>query len=466
MNWKLFSTISLWSLLIFIACRKDEISFDQPTQKLSISADTVVLDTVYNQMRSSTHLVKIFNNENKDIKIPKIYLGQGENSQYKINVDGKAGHYFTNIPLRSKDSLFVFIEIAPNIKSPEIVAEDHVYIESGIAQQKITLLSVIQDAEFFISPKDNPKIINNDTNWDKSKVKIILGELQLAEGKTLNIHPDTKVYFMQNSGLKINKNATLNISGDLGKEVILRGHRNEPRYDTIPKNWNGIVLEEGSKLNINYAKIFGGTTGLYLNQATAKVKNTILHTFQDYGIFAINTKIDAENLVINNTGISNIGIVKGGIYNILHSTLANFWSIFTYQKPTVISAQNEWITSNGKREYSDLTLNLKNSIAYTKYDDAIKLTPSLQSLFSYTFENSLIKHSANSSYAWENNSSIINSIKNLNPLFVNTFISKMNLSLKENSPAKEKGNPSTAQQVPFDIRKVNRTSTPNIGAYQ
>lgn len=466
MNWKLFSTISLWSLFIFLACRKDEISFDYPTQRLSISADTVVLDTVYNQMRSSTHLVKIFNIENKDIKIPKIYLGQRENSQYKINVDGKAGHHFTNIPLRSKDSLFVFIEIAPNIKSPEIVAEDHIYIESGLAQQKITLLSVIQDAEFFISPKDNPKIINNDTNWDKSKVKIILGELQLAEGKTLNIHPETKVYFMQNSGLKINKNATLNISGDLGKEVILRGHRNEPRYDTIPKNWNGIVLEEGSKLNINYAKIFGGTTGLYLSQATAKIKNTILHTFQDYGIFAINTKMDAENLVINNTGISNIGIVKGGIYNVLHSTLANFWSISAYQKPTVISAQNEWITSNGKREYTDLTLNLKNSIAYTKYDDAIKLTPSSKSLFRYTFENSLIKHSANSGYAWEGNSSIINSIKNLNPLFINTFISKMNLSLKENSPAKGKGNSSTAQQIPLDIKKVNRTSTPNIGAYQ
>lgn len=50
-------------------------------------------------------------------------------------------------------------------------------------------------------------------------------------------------------------------------------------------------------------------------------------------------------------------------------------------------------------------------------------------------------------------------------MFINTSISKMDLRLKNNSPAKGKANRNTALQVPLDIKKINRTSMPNMGAY-
>ncbi|MDO4764008.1 MAG: hypothetical protein Q4A00_06455 [Flavobacteriaceae bacterium] len=463
MNFKLFLGIGLWFSILFVACRKDEIAFNTPSQRLSVSADTIIMDTVYHQIRSATYVAKIFNRENKNVKIPRIYLGQGENSQYKINVDGKSGHQFTNVPIRAKDSLFIFVEIFPKANAKELVAEDHIFIETPLVQQKITLLSLVQDAEFFISSADKPKIIDKDTSWDTAKAKIILGEVQLAEGKTLSINKGTRIYFMPNSGLKINKNATLNINGDLNEEVILRGYRNEARYDTLPKNWDKILLEEGSKLNMNYAKIFGGTTGLHLNHSNATIKNSIIHTFQDYGIFAINSQINAENMVINNTGISNINIVKGGNYHILHSTLANYWS-FSHNSSLAVFAQNHY-TTNENKEVAPLEFSFKNSIAYTQKNNAIQFDFSEQN-FNYQIESSLIKYGNNAGYQWENNPAIINSIKNEDPLFVSTFISKMNLSLKDNSPAKGKGNPQTAQSVPLDIKKINRSNTPNMGAYQ
>lgn len=43
---------------LFTACRKDEISFDESTKKLGISSDTVILDTVYNHLRSETYASK------------------------------------------------------------------------------------------------------------------------------------------------------------------------------------------------------------------------------------------------------------------------------------------------------------------------------------------------------------------------------------------------------------------------
>ena len=42
----------------------------------------------------------------------------------------------------------------------------------------------------------------------------------------------------------------------------------------------------------------------------------------------------------------------------------------------------------------------------------------------------------------------------------------MNLRTANDSPAKKKGNVSTAAGVPQDIKGVSRTSNPTIGAYQ
>lgn len=460
MNWKIFFGSSLWILVLLMACRKDSLSFDAPSQILQLSADTVVLDTVYNQLRSSTYAVKIFNKENKNIQIPKIYLEKGISSQYKINVDGKAGYSFNNIPLRANDSLYIFIEVAPNIQSKELIAEDQIKISTVFSEQQITLLSVIQDAEFIVSTSENPKIINENSSWDNSKIKIISGEVQLAENKTLSIEKGTKVYLMANGSLKINKNATLNINGNLGEEIIIRGHRNEPKYDTLPKNWDKIYLGEGSTLNMNYAKIFGGTTGLYLNHSKAKIKNSIIHTFQDYGIFAINANLEAQNMVMNNSRIANLNIVKGGTYNILHSTLANYWQL-SYSSALAIYAQNNWQNQN-----ADLNLNFKNSIAYTQKSNAIKFAPTTDSNFNYIFENSLIRFGENAGFSWNNNPFIIHSLANIDPLFTNPHTRNMSLSLSAKSPAKGKGNHNISSQIPLDIKKINRITSPTIGAYQ
>lgn len=121
---KIFSFFGFWLALFVISCNRDEIEFDAPGKKLRFSVDTLVLDTVYNQVRSETYAVKIYNDENKDISIPKIYLESGNSSLYRINVDGKAGTEFTNVPLRKKDSLYIFVEIAPIANAPEAIAEE------------------------------------------------------------------------------------------------------------------------------------------------------------------------------------------------------------------------------------------------------------------------------------------------------------------------------------------------------
>ena len=91
----------------------------------------------------------------------------------KTNVDGKVGTDFSQVALRKKDSLYVFVEIAPVANAPEAIAEDKVVFETAAGQQKVTLFSVVQDAEYFIQTGENPVTINQNTTWTKDKVKVI-----------------------------------------------------------------------------------------------------------------------------------------------------------------------------------------------------------------------------------------------------------------------------------------------------
>ena len=459
-KFKLILAFSFWTLLTAVSCNRDDINFESPSQMLRFSADTVFLDTVYNQVRSETYAVKLYNDEDKDVMIPKITLESGAASLYRINVDGQSGTDFSNIPLRKKDSLYIFVEIAPIANAPEAIAEDRINIQTPAGNQNITLFSVVQDAEFFIESKTNPNILSANTTWTNNKAKIIFGNLTLEDGKTLDIEGGTKVYFHKNSGLRISKNAKLNVNGDLGNEVIFRGDRNDPRYDTIPKNWNGILMDTNSTLNMNYARVFGGTRGLEIMGATATIDNSVFHTHQEFGIFAVNSVVTANNLVMNNCGEADFGIFKGGTYNITHSTLANYWDLNSSLPGLGLYASNEY--DNGTAlEQGALSLNIRNSIIYTAQDNAVVFKPTSGQTFNYTFQNSLLKYGSGSNYTLDPGS-----IKNQDPEFQNYFTQKMNLRLKDNSPAKGKGNVAAATTVPFDIVKISRTVNPTMGAYQ
>ncbi len=467
MKAKIFLLISFWLALFSISCKNDDISFDNNySAKLKFSRDTVLCDTVYNQVRSETYLVKVYNKENKDILIPNISLEKGASSLYRINVDGKSGINFDNVPLRKNDSLFIFVEIAPIAYAKEAIAEDNIIFKNPTGNQQVTLLSVVQDAEFYIQSSTNPNILSNNTTWRNNKAKIIYGNLTLADGKTLDIQAGTKVYFAKNSSLSISKNATLNISGDLNNEVTFRGDRNDPRYDTIPQNWKGISLAEGSTLNMNYAKVFGGETGLELKNTNANIKNTIIHTFQKYGIYALNSVVNLQNTAINNCGEANFGIYKGGKIDITHSTLANYWNFNNSLPGYSIYATNEFTNSTGAKENAALDLNIKNSIIYGDKDNSILLKPISGQTFNYLIDYSLVKYGNNAGYTFDGNQFVVNSIKNKDPKFINYFTEKMNLRVAADSPAKGKAKLTTAQNIPQDIVKVSRTTNPTIGAYQ
>jgi hypothetical protein len=100
----------LFILLTTFSCRKDEIITDS-SAKLSFSTDTLIVDTVFSTIGSTTRRIVVYNRNNQRINISTIAVAGGLNSQFRINVDGVSGNQHQNVEIEANDSLFIFVEV-------------------------------------------------------------------------------------------------------------------------------------------------------------------------------------------------------------------------------------------------------------------------------------------------------------------------------------------------------------------
>ena len=75
-------------LLTFFACRKDENFTTDSSAKVAFSSDTLRFDTVFTSLGSATRYIKVFNRNNKPIKITQISLENKTSAVFNLNIDG------------------------------------------------------------------------------------------------------------------------------------------------------------------------------------------------------------------------------------------------------------------------------------------------------------------------------------------------------------------------------------------
>jgi len=110
----LYSLFLLVLIIVWSSCRKDFES-EPSVGNLEFSVDTLFLDTIFTNIGSSTYSFKVYNRTDVDFTIPTIALALGENSRYRLNVDGIAGKSFEDIQVLANDSIFVFVETTVDI---------------------------------------------------------------------------------------------------------------------------------------------------------------------------------------------------------------------------------------------------------------------------------------------------------------------------------------------------------------
>lgn len=483
------------------ACRSDFESVAS-TGDLRFSRDTIYLDTVFSNIGSSTYRLKVYNNSKNDIVIPSVKLKRGLDSKYRMNVDGMQGvdgKIFTNVNLLAKDSLYIFIETTANIadaNATDFLYTDEIEFDTAENLQSIPLITLIQDA-VFLYPKRNSEGITeslpldenqnidgfyldendatngNELHFTNNKPYVIYGYAAVPEGKTVVFDAGSRVHFHTNSGLLVSKNASIQINGTqsttaaLENEVLFEGDRLETDYSNVPGQWGTIWLTEGStKNNINHLTIKNATVGLLIQTndgTTVNIKNTQIYDSSNYGILAQNTKIEAENMVINNAGKATLSCTYGGDYKFTHATFNNNWNS---SNQLAVEISNSSLTATPEANaLNQATFN--NCIIYGNNTNELQLFQNITADFNYQFNSCLIKFGSTSStstnYQFQTDAvHYSNIILNESPKFENSNSNKLNID--ETSGAFTKGD--AAYLIPLDILGSSRTLPPDLGAYQ
>lgn len=492
------------SFLLLISCNDDVFETVKSTGNLEFSRDTVYLDTVFTNTSSSTRTLKIYNRSSNNITIPNIKLGRGDNSFYRLNVDGIAGKSFKNIDILSKDSIFIFIEATidfSQVTNP--IYTDSIVFDNGDNLQDVDLVTLVQDAHFLFPQRDAQGVketivlgtgsdgeeiavegfyLDDDTEWNNDKPYVIYGYVGVPNNKTLTINKGVQVHFHKNSGLLVEKDASLKVYGELNEEVIFEGDRLEPGFSEIAGQWGTIWLRAGSKNHqIDYAIIKNNTIGILMDSIgslispTLKISNTQIYNTASFGLLGRTANIKGENLVIANNGQSSLACTIGGTYNFTHTTFANYWNGSIRELPTVlINNYIAFINTDGSESVlvRDLKLaNFTNSIIDGNQNIEFFLDKNDAGAFNYNFKNNLLKFEDASGKFLDNplfdfddlshyQNNIFNGEADFKDIQNNQYI------IGENSDANDQADVNEAQQVPLDILNVSRTSNPDTGAYQ
>ncbi|WP_209400028.1 hypothetical protein [Pseudozobellia sp. WGM2] len=500
-----FLVISITILTLFgFSCRKD-FEYTASSGNLHFSKDTVYLDTVFSSIGSSTYTLKVYNHSGNDIQIPSISLGKGQESAYRLNVDGIAGKNFTNIPVNSKDSLFIFIESTIDISDAginEFLYTDLLQFDEGDNLQEIALVTLVKDAIFLYPEKDasgkkRQILVENDTEENLTTVPgfefgsdelvltndkpyVVYGYAAIPQSKSLLIEAGTRIHFHKNSGLYVSPGSSLKIEGAVSQdslrlenEVIFEGNRLDHEFSDQPAQWDGVIIASGSTSNeINHLTLKNALTGIkvfgddILNEPTLSLRNTQVYNSLINNLRAISAFIIGENCVFGSSGGSSFLINSGGSYSFNHSTIANYWTD-GLRTSSALQIDNEPF---GKRENSELIkADFQNSIIYGNNANEISLTNNNSNTFNYFFNNCLIKledqaMQNESPFDAVNDNHYLNNFFNEDVHFRNTIHN--NFQLSPESFAIGKADPDISVNVPQDINGIFRDEKPDIGAYE
>jgi len=458
------------AIILLTHCKKDRFLND-PSARLAFSTDTLTFDTVFTTLGSTTKFFKVYNRNKRPIKISSILLEGGNNSNFRINVDGIPTVKATDIEIAGRDSLYIFVEVTvdPNNQNTPFIISEFILFETNGNMQKVILTAWGQNAIYF-----NGDIIC-DTIWTNIKPYVIFNSILVDSSCTLTIQEGVRIHCHGNSGILVK--GTLVVNGTKDDPVTFQGTRLEQFYDDKPGQWPGIFILRGSTGSvIDHAVIKNATWGISVgshdnpdlssftlaNIPDVTIKHTIVKNSLAVGIFGFFSVIQAENCLVFNSGQHNAQLVFGGFYNFIHVTLANFGSFWLKHNSPILHLSN-FVEVDKKPFNRDLDATFTNCIIYGNVEEEIALDDDKIAAFDYLFENCLLKTNLNTTNS-VNYMSIIKSdtlIENA-PDFVK--INDDDYHLQSTSPCINKGKPtSVLDDLEENIRDAVK---PDMGAFE
>ncbi len=457
MKYPLFILILTGLVLSFQACKKDTI-FSK--DHLDFSTDTVLFDTIFTTVGSTTKRFKIYNNNNAKILVEEIELMGGTNSPFRINVDGVSGVFHEDVVVPKNDSLFIFVEVTlevNNVTNPLIISDSIRFQTNGV-DQYIMLDVWGQDAYFHVN-----EIVSG--TWANDKPHVIYGLAAVGypgidSNLNLTIPQGTEVYCHKDAMLLVYK-SSLDIQGVYNNEVTFQGDRLESFYDDKPGQWWGIRFIEAQQSSINYANIKNGSVALQLDSTNAPLTLTLTNSKIEnsdfFNLYSVaGPHVVAENCLFGDAGLYGVYLFAGGEFQFKHCNFTNYWNGARGGPALAIKNNYEYEGTDIIRDF--VNTRFDNCVIYgTALDEHIVDTlPG--GIFDCVFNACHMKREEAYTY-----SNYINVSWNTDPLF--ELPSEGDFHLPDGSVLNNTGDPlfSNAADIEGTARNA---STPDIGCYE
>ena len=279
--------------------------------------------------------IKCYNNNNGIINISQINLLNGEDSPFRINVDGESGVVFKDLSILPGDSIFIFIEVTidPNGSNLPLIVEDKIIFETNNNINKVVLNAWGQDAYYHVN-----EIVQGI--WSNDKPHVIYGVAAVGypnidSNLNLTIESGTKIHGHSNAVLYIYK-SSLNVNGNISNPVIFQQDRTEDYLlypaDSISGQWRGVYFSSPLNSEIRHAEIKNSIIGLQIDTLTinnqvllnkVKINNSLYSNILTQG-----SNVTATNCLFGNSNNYSAIVSIGGSVNFEHCTFANYSSSF------------------------------------------------------------------------------------------------------------------------------------------
>lgn len=466
--------ITIFVFVAVIAC-EDEKYLNSPDAQLRFSADTIMFDTVFSTIGSTTRLLKIFNPYHEKVMISRIKVGSGELSSFRLNINGLVGNEAYEVEIPPNDSIFIFVEVTvdPTGQSLPMVVKDSIEFTINFNRQAVQLIAWGQD--FHLIRKGNLRT----TTWGNDKPYLVYDYAFVDSLNTLTIEPGARVHFHKGAGLYVRGNIVAN--GTKDNPILFTSDRLEEAYKNLPDQWNGILIFSGSKNNqLDYVNIKNANIGLQVGTlehegtASVKIANTRIENMAYAGIFALKSKITAYNTVVANCGFYATALLVGGEYEFYHTTIANYWGGFSAKPRKTSSLTISNLVKFAKADGSEnvFTGDLKkahfgNCIIYGNNPLELELGFQPDNQFNYYFDHCIIQLPDTFNISDRNRYNNVWKGKDFVPKFKDPY-KNLDFQLDTLSPAKDRGSAVYSRLFPFDKKGMDRTldDGPDLGAYE
>ena len=368
--------ILILSIGIFTLAGCIEDSFStSPSDQPAFSVDTLDFGTVFTDEVTPTRRFVVYNHASKSISISDISVSGADAGCFRLNVDGISGESFSQVDIRGKDSIFVFVEatLPERSGSGNAYSAQIDFTTNGVRQS----LPVEAFGQNVVRLRGH--IVSANERFNSDRPYQIYDSLVVAEGATLRIAAGTRLCFHDKAALIVR--GRLVCDGTAEKPIVMGGDRTgnvvtDISFEIMSRQWDGVYFTMSShnnKLshteirNTSAGVVIAGTGGAdYEGRPQLELVNCILTNSGDYALYTYHSGVKAVGCQFSEASLGLVALIGGNhIFN--HCTFANNYLFTVIGGPAV---QFSHLSSDEKTGFDDgsglpyVKADISNSILY------------------------------------------------------------------------------------------------------